>query len=593
MAQSLSWQDIKQQVLAHKKSLFIAHIIAFFAALISVPIPLMMPLLVDEVLLGHPGAAIDFLNQFLPAYWQEPSAYIIVVLVGVMLMRLGALVLGVLQSRQFTFIGKDISLKIRERLLNHLPEVQLKEYETQGAGAISSRCITDVETLDTFISQTLSRFLIGLLTIIGTAIVLLWIDFTLGLTILLLNPAVIYFSRQFGKRIKHLKKDENAAFEAFQASLVETLDAIAQLKAVRREGAYFSQVKEAAGDLKHYAIQSQWKTDAVSRLSFTVFLLGFEVFRAIAMLMVVFADLTVGQIFAVFGYLWFMMGPVQELLGIQYAYYGASAALQRLNQVFDFETERTAPEKKSTVFAQHSIDIRFENVNFGYHKEQSVLNDVSLDIPAGKKVAVVAVSGGGKSTLVQLLLGLYEKQSGQIYIAGTAIEEVGYHTVRENVATVLQQPILFNATVRENLTMGKEHTEAQMWQALKVAELADTIQALEEQLEAKVGRNGVRLSGGQKQRLAIARMVLADPKVVILDEATSALDIETERKVHQNLQAFLSKRTTLIIAHRLSAIQQADLIYVLDDGTVSQSGNHQALSRETGLYSTLFGRQLG
>ncbi|MBE0366558.1 ABC transporter ATP-binding protein [Pseudoalteromonas aurantia] len=593
MTKSLSWQDIRQQVIAHKKPLFTAHIIAFLAALVSVPIPLMMPLLVDEVLLGHPGAAIAFLNQFLPAQWHQPTAYILVVLLGVVLMRLGALILGVFQSRQFTFIGKDISLKIREQLLDHLPQVQLKEYETQGAGAISSRCITDVETLDTFISQTLSRFLIGLLTIIGTAAVLLWIDFTLGLTILLLNPAVIYFSRQFGKRIKHLKKDENAAFEAFQSSLVETLDAISQLKAVRREGAYFSHVRESAADLKHFAIQSQWKTDAVSRLSFTVFLLGFEVFRAIAMLMVVFADLTVGQIFAVFGYLWFMMGPVQELLGIQYAYYGASAALQRLNQVFAFATERAAPAKQSRVFEQQEVGIHFSNVDFGYNEEQPVLQNVTLDIPAGKKVAVVAVSGGGKSTLVQLLLGLYEKQSGQIYIADTAIEDVGYHTVRENIATVLQQPILFNATVRENLTMGREHTEQEMWQALKVSELDDTIRVLDNGLDARVGRNGVRLSGGQKQRLAIARMVLANPKVVILDEATSALDIETESKVHRNLQDFLSNRTTLIIAHRLSAIRQADLIYVLDDGRVSQSGSHEALSAEQGLYKTLFGRQIG
>lgn len=593
MTQSLSWQDIKIQVLAHKKPLIIAHIIAFLAALVSVPIPLMMPLLVDEVLLNHPGAAIGFLNQLLSEQWQHPTAYILVVLFGVMLMRLTALVLGVLQSRQFTIIGKDISLKVRERLLNHLPKVQLREYETEGAGAISSRCITDVETLDTFISQTLSRFLISLLTIIGTACVLLWIDFTLGLTILLLNPAVIYFSRQFGKRIKHLKKDENAAFEAFQSSLVETLDAIAQLKAVRREGAYFAHVKEAAVDLKHFAIQSQWKTDAVSRLSFTVFLLGFEVFRAIAMLMVVFADLTVGQIFAVFGYLWFMMGPVQELLGIQYAYYGASAALQRLNQVFGFSIERPDPKCTSTAFEQEQVDIRFENINFEYNQDQPVLRDVSLEIPAGKKVAVVAVSGGGKSTLVQLLLGLYEKQSGQIYISGSCVEDVGYNTVREHVATVLQQPILFNATVRENLTMGREHQDEQLWQALRVAELDGVISSLENQLDAKVGRNGVRLSGGQKQRLAIARMVLANPKVVILDEATSALDIETESKVHKNLQAFLSGRTTLIIAHRLSAIKQADLIYVLDDGQVSQSGDHYALSEEAGLYQTLFGRQIG
>ncbi|CAM4265809.1 ABC transporter ATP-binding protein [Pseudoalteromonas byunsanensis] len=592
MTETLTWQGIKQQVLAHKKPLVIAHIIALLAALVSVPIPLMMPLLVDEVLLETPGPAIEFLNNTLPTAWHNSAAYIVVILMCVVCMRLGALVLGVIQSRQFTFIGKDISLNIRERLLRHLPRVQLKEYETQGAAAISSRCITDVETLDTFISQTLSRFLIGLLTIIGTAVVLLWIDLTLGLVILLLNPAVIYFSRQFGKRVKDLKKDENAAFEAFQAALVETLDAISQLKAVRRETAYFDYVRKTAVDLKHYAVQSQWKTDAVNRLSFTVFLLGFEVFRAVAMLMVVFADLTVGQIFAVFGYLWFMMGPVQELLGIQYAYYGASAALQRLNQVFAFQTEAPAPLKESKVFEQQSIDIEFKDVSFAYQPELPVLQNISLQIPAGKKVAVVAVSGGGKSTLVQLLLGLYEKQSGSIEIAGTSVEEIGYQAIRENIATVLQQPILFNSSIRDNLSLGKIHRDEQLWQALKVAELDETIRHIDGQLDALVGRNGIRLSGGQKQRLAIARMVLADPKVVILDEATSALDIDTEAKIHKNLKVFLQNKTTLIIAHRLSAIKQADLIYVLDDGHISQVGDHNSLLGQTGLYQTLFGHQL-
>lgn len=588
----LTWQTIKQSVLAHRKSLIYAHIIALLAALVSVPIPLMMPLLVDEVLLEKPGAAIEFMNTLLPYSAHNAVGYILFVLLSVVLMRLFALVLGVLQSRQFTIIGKDISFQVRSLLLNHLPLVQLKEYETQGGGAISSRCITDVETLDNFISQTLSRFLISLLTIIGTAVILLWIDLTLGAIILLLNPAVIYFSRQFGKRVKDLKKKENGAFEAFQSSLVETLDAIAQLKAIRREGKYFEQVKATAKDLKHYSVQSQWKTDAVSRLSFTIFLLGFEVFRAIAMIMVVFADLTVGQIFAVFGYLWFMMGPVQELLGMQYAYYGASAALQRLNQVFAFETEKPATTPIVQAFENPQVDIRFEQVNFGYNSEQPVLKNVSMHIPAGKKVAVVAVSGGGKSTLVQLLLGLYEKQSGSILIDDNHIEQIGYPQVREHVATVLQQPVMLNASVRENLSMGGQFTDEQLWQALAIAELTETIEKLDAQLDALIGRNGVRLSGGQKQRLAIARMVLADPKVVILDEATSALDIETEAKIHHNLTQFLENRTTLIIAHRLSAISQADLIYVLDDGEVSAFGEHKMLIRQEGLYQTLFSHQL-
>ncbi|KZN31441.1 ABC transporter ATP-binding protein [Pseudoalteromonas luteoviolacea] len=591
MTGPLTWKEIQKQVIAHKKPLILAHFIALLAALVSVPIPLMMPLLVDEVLLEKPGIAVDVMNQLLPSDWHGPTGYILAILGAVMLMRIGALLLGVAQSRQFTIIGKDVSLQIRERLLNHLSRVQLREFETKGGAAISSRCVTDIETLDGFISQTMSRFLIGLLTIIGTGIVLLWIDLTLGLIILTLNPAVIYFSRQFGKQVKHLTKKKNSAFEAFQTALVETLDAIAQLKAMRREHGYFDNVMSAAKDLRYYSVQSQWKTDAVNRLSFTVFLLGFEVFRAIAMLMVVFSGLSVGQIFAVFGYLWFMMGPVQEILSIQYSYYSASGALQRLNQVLEYETEPVAPNTKTTAFEAQQVGIEFKNVSFSYHDGQQILHDVSMSIPQGKKVALVAVSGGGKSTLVQLLLGLYHKSQGNILINDVPVEEIGYDRVREHVVTVLQQPILFNATIRENLSLGRECTDEQLWGALEIAELADNVKEMEGQLEAIVGRNGVRLSGGQKQRLAIARMVAANPKVVVLDEATSALDVETEARIHKNLNQFLQGRTTLIIAHRLSAIRQADIIYVLDDGKVTQSGDHRTLVEEDGLYQVLFGHQ--
>jgi ATP-binding cassette subfamily C protein len=432
---------------------------------------------------------------------------------------------------------------------------------------------------------------VAVLTIIGTAAILLWIDWQLGLIILLLNPAVIYFSRSFGRHVKDLKKRENAAFEAFQLALIETLDSIQQLRASQREGHYFSRVVNAATELKDHAIASHWKTDAVNRLSFTIFLVGFEIFRAIAMLMVVFSDLTVGQIFAVFGYLWFMMGPVQEILNIQYSYFSANAALARLNQLFELKQEPNYPCEINPFAEQRQFDIDFKNVDFSYTAESPVLQDISLKLPAGKKVALVSVSGGGKSTLVNLLLGLYQQDRGDILFDGVPIEKVGYACIRSNIATVLQQPILFNTSVRENLSMGKQHSEAALWQALAIAELADTVKRLPEQLDTLVGRSGVKLSGGQKQRLAIARMVLSDPQVVILDEATSALDTETEAKLHRNLKAFLQQRTTLIIAHRLSAIKQADLIYVLDDGKISQAGEHQQLLAQTGLYQTLYQHQ--
>lgn len=193
----------------------------------------------------------------------------------------------------------------------------MKEYEERGSGGVSSHLVTDVETIDSFLGSSLSRFVVGVLTVFGTAIILLWLDWGLGLFILLVNPLVIYLSRKMGQRVKHLKKAENQSFERFQQRLVETLDGIYQLRAANRERAYLDVLKQDAEAIRHDADKYAWQSEAAGRVSFLMFLIGFELFRAAAMLMVLFSDLTIGQIFAVFGYLWFMLSPIQELLGIQ------------------------------------------------------------------------------------------------------------------------------------------------------------------------------------------------------------------------------------------------------------------------------------
>lgn len=592
MSNQISWSSLKQQIFVHKRSLIVAQVLALCAVLVNVPIPLLMPVIVDEVLLKQPANAVALMNNVLPTQWQTATGYILCVLLAVCVLRIFVLALSVVQSRLFITIGKRVSLSIREKLLNHLARVKIKDYETLGAASVSSRCVVDVESLDDFLSRSLSSFLINFLTVIGIAAILLWLDWVLGLLLLLLNPAMVILARALGRKLTALKSKENSAFEVFQGALVETLEAIHQLRAAQREGDYFHRIKNAAAELAQAATHSQWRSDATNQTSFTLYLVGFEVFRAATMLMVVFSDLSVGHMLAVFSYLWFMMGPVQELLHLQFSYNQANGALQRLNELLRLDCE-TVPTKTVDPFnAQPNADIAFINVGFSYNEETPLLKNINLTIPAGKKVAIVSVSGGGKSTLVHLLLGLYEKDCGEILINGVPIERVGYPCIRQHVTTVLQTPVLFNSSVRANLTMGKDTvSDTELWRSLAIAELKSTIEKLPAGLDAEIGRGGIRLSGGQKQRLAIARMVLCNPKVVILDEATSALDSQTEATIHNNLLTFLAKRTTIIIAHRLSAIRHADIIYVMDDGNIIQSGSHQSLVAEHGLYKTLYQHQ--
>ncbi|WP_234493750.1 ABC transporter ATP-binding protein [Vibrio maritimus] len=584
---SRSW--LITQVKNHKSRLIVANIIAIIATLISVPIPLLMPVMVDEVLLNQPAGGLEAMNTIMFDSWQTPIGYIAMTLLLVVLMRTFSQGLNILQGRQFTLVSKTITYQIRCKMIDKLGRISIQQYETRGSGGINAHLITDIETIDQFVGSTLSKFIISFLTVLGTAVVLLWIDWRLGLFILLVNPIVVYFSKKLGGMVKHLKKRENQAFEKFQNRLVETLDGIYQLRAANRERDFLAQLKEQANEVRTNADKYAWQSEAAGRLSFLLFLIGFELFRAIAMVMVLFSDLTIGQIFAVFGYLWFMLGPVQELLSIQFSWYSAKAALGRINTLLDLEEEPQVVSKTNPFSINKQVDVSIEDVGFSYDSDKDVLNKLNLEIPAGKKVALVGASGGGKSTLIQLLIGVYKQRDGIIKFNGVDTNDIGFDIIRDKIAVVLQQPILFNDSLRHNLTLGKEYDDFSIWNALKVAQLQDVTDKLVDGLETQIGKNGIRLSGGQRQRLAIARMILSDPQFVILDEATSALDTATEAALHTALGEFLKGRTTLIVAHRLSAVKQADLIYVLEDGQVTQSGTHIELVEKEGLYQTLYG----
>lgn len=584
-----SWQRIFDLVLQHKGLLVKAHIIAILATLATVPLPLLLPLLVDEVLLNDPGWIVAGLQALAPESWYGAIYYIVAITIITILLRAIGVGLGVWQMQQFTVIAKDVTYRIRRDLLARVQGVSMAQYETLGTGSVNATLVNDVNTIDTFIGTTVGKLIVAVLSLVGMTLILLWLHWQLAVFILLMNPIVVYFTMRMGRHVKSLKKKENSALDAFQQSLSETLEALQQVRAANRDRAFFDRVRGKAKNVKQHSEAFTWKSDAASRLSFLIFLVGFDIFRGVSMLMVVFSDLSIGQMMAVFGYLWFMMGPVQELLAIQYSYNAADGGLSRINSVLNLQQEGQYKPKVKAFEQSGKTQVEVRDLVFHYPgKQQKVLDGLSFTLNPGEKLALVGASGGGKTTLVSMLLGFYQPESGQILYNGHDIRDIGYEPLREQVATVLQTPMLFNQSVRFNLTLGRDLDDQACWEALRMAQLDDTIRELPELLDTELGRNGIKLSGGQRQRLAIARMILQDPKVVIMDEATSALDMATERELYEDLAPFFAQRTTLIVAHRLSSIKQADRILVFEDGKIIESGDHESLLQQQGTYHKLY-----
>lgn len=585
----LDLKYIWKLLLENKKALIIGQIVTIFTILVSVPIPMMLPALVDEVLLNKPDFFVSNIDKVFGT--QNALFYIALVAFGVVFLRLLYYVLSVVTTKIFTKISKYVTFKIREKLIQHLKTVCMNEYETLGSGAVTSNLVTDVNTLDNFIISGASKFVTSVLTLLAVAFVIIAIHPILGVMIIVIQPIIIFLSKKIAKKVGILKKEENQAIEDFQNNVAESFELFGQIKASNKEEYFFSKAISKAKDIQNSSNAYSYKSVAYERFSFTLFLIAFEILRAAGLVMVAYSDLSIGMMFAMFGYIWFIMTPVQDILSMQYSYSTAMATLKRLNKILQLTRE---PNGTLCLDAKDkNIDIKLENLNFSYTEDKQILKDINIEIKAGEKIALIGASGSGKTTLAQIIAGFYNKSSGEITYNGIRVEDLDKKSLREELFLILQMPILFNNTLRFNITMGDENiSDEEIYRALEITQLKDSVEQMENKLDTIVGKQGVRLSGGQRQRLSIARMLVSNPSIVIFDESTSALDVHTESRLFEALEEILKDKTVITIAHRLSTVKSADKVYVLDNGQIVQSGTQKELESKEGHYLEFVKKQL-
>lgn len=580
MTGTCSFKTLYQHIKSQKSDFWRSNVYGVAATLLLLPMPMLVPLLIDEVLLGHAGEMTALISAFFGSV--DTWVYLMTVLILLLFLR----GLAFFFNNRKTFYSIKITQKVlyllRHRILDHLERVSLSEYETLKSGGIASKTVHDIEVVSAFAGQAVVTLLTASLMLFGIALVMWWMNWMLALLVFVLNPIFLGFAKIIGRKTGAYLRKQNEAYELYNEMINETLELFIQVRASNQEKAFFGILRDRAKDIQQASFDYGYKAFVANSSSAFLTSSVVDIFRVLGIATVAYSDLSIGMMIAFLFYLSTLVSPIQQLMGLVIGYQSTKPAFVRINALLSLEEEPQYPAEINPFLGQKTTSVELEAIDFSYAKGKQVLYNVSLKAKAGQKIALIGSSGSGKSTLAQIMLGFYPTHKGKINYGSVPIEKIGLPLVRDNVALMLQQALFFNDSIRANLTLSKEKSDEEIFTALKAAQMQSFVLGLEEQLETPIGKNGIRLSGGQRQRLAIARLILSNPKIVIFDEATSSLDNATEFHLYETLAPFLEGRTSIIIAHRTTTIKQADYIYLIEEGRVKAKGTYKEL-KEKGL----------
>ena len=498
---------------------------------------------------------------------------------------------SMIQSYIMAGVAQKTTYKIRNELTEKINKLPMKYFDKRTNGEVLSIISNDVDTLSTGLNQSITQIITSIFTIIGILVMMLSISWEMTLVSLLILPiSAVILKKVIGKSQKYFVKQQEYLGHV-NGQVEEVYGGHNIVKVFGREN---EAIKEFEKDNQEL-YKSGWRSQFLSGLMYPLMnFVGNVGYVAVAILGGYFAvkgRITVGNIQSFIQYNKQFTQPIGQVAQISSTIQSMLAAAERIFEFLE-EKEEVEDVKKPLLTDGLKGNIKFEHVHFGYDQEKTIINDFNADVKDGQKIAIVGPTGAGKTTMVKLLMRFYDVNSGAILLDGHNIKEFKRGELRKMFGMVLQDTWLFGGTIKENIKYSKpDATDSEVIEAAKAAHVHHYIKTLSKGYDAKINEESTNISAGQKQLLTIARVILANPKILILDEATSSIDTRTEQQIQSAMDNLMKGRTSFIIAHRLSTIKNADLILVMDHGDIVEQGNHEELLAKDGFYAKLYNSQ--